>query len=137
MCECSHSEDVLTVSTFSHTVSFTSPQGPSQARFFEARAFRGAGFSVRRAQRKRQGDLGSPELLPRQFRPGILVLECEPIIDILDLEVVELHSRILTQPPPPPDPRTQTSHPNKYNKLEIKYITIFLLLLNSFYDFLN
>ena len=119
MCECSHSEDVLTVSTFSHTVSFTSLQGPSQARFFEARAFRGAGFSVHRAQRKRQGDLGSSELFPRQFRPGILVLECEPITDILDLQVVELNSRILTQPPPPPDRQTQTFYPNDYNELEI------------------
>jgi hypothetical protein len=36
------------------------------------------------------------------------IQKCEPIIDELSLQVVEHNSRLLTQPPSPPDPRTFT-----------------------------
>jgi hypothetical protein len=52
------------------------------------------------------------------------MVKSKPFIDALNLPVVELNSRILTQPFPPSDPRTQTPHPSKYNTLEIEYTNI-------------
>ena len=47
------------------------------------------------------------------------------IIDVLYFQIVEINSRILTWPPPPPDPWTLTPHP-KSHKLKIYYTFIVL-----------
>jgi hypothetical protein len=46
-----------------------------------------------------------------------IAVDWEPIIDVLNLQVVEFNSRIFTQPPSPPDPRTLSPHPNKFTTL--------------------
>jgi hypothetical protein len=57
--------------------------------------------------------------------------EGEPFIAVLNLQIEALDSRILTQPPPPSDPRTLTPHPNKCNTLEIKYTSIVFSIMKA------
>ena len=59
----------------------------------------------------------------------------EPIIDVLNLQVVELTARTFTQLPSSPDPKIvsplSSAHPHKYNTFEIEYRAIVYRFVNS------
>ena len=61
----------------------------------------------------------------------------EPIIDKLNLQVLELNSRTSTQPHSKPDPKILTPSSNKHSTLEINYTIVVFRYKNIRRDLLH
>ena len=61
----------------------------------------------------------------------------EPIIDKLNLQILELNSRTSTQSHSPPDPKILTPRPNKNSTLEINYTIVVFRYKNIRRDLLH